>query len=149
MTTPEENKRIVTRIREEVVDRRDLDAVEEIFAEDAVAHGPMREFSSHDEIKESFEMNHEAFSDYSLTVEEMIAEGDTVAVRMTERGTHDGALMGIEPTGNEFEHQTMSFLHLEDGKIAEWWILPDMFGFIQQLGLEPEDIRAAVPADDD
>jgi predicted ester cyclase len=65
----------------------------------------------------------------------MIAEGDTVAVRLTERGVHDGELMGIEPTGNEFEHQTMAFLRLEDGKVAEWWVLPDNLSFLQQLGV--------------
>ncbi|MEA5389127.1 ester cyclase [Haloarculaceae archaeon H-GB11] len=68
---------------------------------------------------------------------------------MTERGTHDGEFMGMEPTGKEYEIQTTAFLHLEDGKVAEWWIQPDTLGFIQQLGVNPEDLGEAVPADDD
>ena len=109
----------------------------------------MREFRGHEEIKESFEMDRDAFSDHTETFEDVIVEGDTVAVRLTERGTHDGDLMGIEPTGREFEIQVMAFLRLEDGKVAEWWIQPDTLGLMQQLGLNPEDLSAAVPADDD
>jgi len=149
MSTAETNKRVVRRIREEIVAEDDLEAVEEIFTEEAVVHGPVRDWRGREAIRQSFEVNREAFSDYSLTVEDMIAEGDTVAVRLTERGTHDGELMGIEPTGNEFEHQTMAFLRLADGKIAEWWVQPDMLGLMQQLGLSPADLTAAMPAADD
>ena len=149
MSTEDTNKRVVRRIREEIEEQGNLDVVEEIFTEDAVVHGPMREFRGHEEIKESFEMDRDALSDYTETIEDMIAEGDTVAIRLTERGTHDSELMGIEPTGNEFEIQTMAFLRMEDGKVAEWWIQPDTLGFFQQLGVNPEDLGAAVPAADD
>jgi predicted ester cyclase len=109
----------------------------------------MQEFRGHEEIKASFEMDRGAFSDYTETVEEMIAEGDIVALRLSERGTHDGPLQGIEPTGNAFEIQTMAFLRLEGGKVVEWWIQPDMLGFLQQLEVDPEDLGAAVSAEDD
>jgi len=75
--------------------------------------------------------------------------GGTVALGLTEGGTHDGEFMGIEPTGKEFEIQTMAFFRIEDGRVAEWWIQPDTLGFIQQLGINPEDLSEAVPADDD
>lgn len=149
MTTVEENKRIVHRIQDEIVDQDDLDAVEELFTEDVAFHGPIGDFTGREVIKESFKMNRDGFSDYTITYEDIISEGDTVAVRLTERGTHDGEFLGHEPTGKEFEHQTMSFLRLEDGKIAEWWITPDNLGLMQQLGLKPEDFSAPVPADDD
>jgi steroid delta-isomerase-like uncharacterized protein len=149
MTTAEENKRIVRRIRDEVEEQKDLDAVDEIFAEDVVVHGPMGELSGREAIKEMYESDRKAFSDSTETIHDFIAEGDTVAVRMTERGTHDGEFMGMEPTGKEYEIQTTAFLHLEDGKVAEWWIQPDTLGFMQQLGVNPEDISEAVPADDD
>ncbi|RLM90985.1 DUF4440 domain-containing protein [Halobellus sp. Atlit-38R] len=131
----EENKEIAHRILRDVLEQRNLDAVEELYAADAVEHSPMRDFRGHEEIKESLAETLDAFSDYTVTVEDMIAEGDTVAARLTERGVHDGELMGIEPTGNEFEHQTMAFLRLEDGKVAEWWVLPDNLSFLQQLGV--------------
>ncbi|GAB7093846.1 ester cyclase [Halolamina litorea] len=135
MTTTAENKRTARRVLEEVIGQEDLDAVDDIYTEDAVEHTPMGDISGHEGIRESFRRNRDAFSDYTVTVEEMIAEGDTVAVRLTERGTHDGAMMGIDPTGKEFEHQTMAFMRFEDGRVAEWWVLPDSLGLMQQLGV--------------
>jgi predicted ester cyclase len=84
-----------------------------------VVYGSMREFRGHAEIKAGFEMDRGAVADYTETVEETIAAGDIVARRLTERGPHDGALLGIEPTGNAFEIQTMTFLRLEGGKVVE------------------------------
>jgi predicted ester cyclase len=134
-TTAEENKRIARRVLEEVVERGDLDAIDEIYTEDAVEHTPVGDFSGHEEIREGFELTLGAFSDYTVTVDDVIAEGDTVAVRLTERGTHDGEFMGIDPTGREFEIRTMAFLRLEDGKVAEWWVQPDNLGLLRQLGV--------------
>jgi len=149
MTTAEENKRIVSRIRDEVEGQGDLDAIDEIFAEDVVTHTPMGEFRGPEAIKEMYEQEGGAFSDSTETIHDFIAEGDTVAMRLTEHGTHDGEFMGIEPTGKEYEIQTMAFFRLEDGKVAEWWMQPDTLGFVQQLGVAPEDLGDAVPADDD
>lgn len=148
-TTAAENKRIVRRIREDVEDQGDLDAITEIFAEDVVVHTPMGEFRGPEAITEMYESDRQGFSDSTETIHTVIAEGDTVAMRLTESGTHDGEFMGIEPTGREFEIQTMAFFRLEDGQIAEWWMQPDTLGLVQQLGVTPEDLREAVPADDD
>lgn len=134
-TTAEENKRIASRILDEVVEQGEINAIDELYTEDAVEHTPMGDFRGHEAIKDGFEMTHRAFSDYSVTLDDMIAEGDTVAVRLTERGIHDGEFMGLEPTGQEFEHQTMAFLRLESGKVTEWWVLPDNLGLMQQLGI--------------
>jgi len=149
MTTAEENKRIVRRIREEVEEQGNLDAIDEIFAEDVLTHTPMGEFRGAEAIREMYEQESEAFPDSTEAIHDVIAEGDIVAMRLTEHGTHDGEFMGIQPTGKEYEIQTMAFLRLEDGKVAEWWIQPDTLGVVQQLGVTPEDLQAAVPADDD
>jgi steroid delta-isomerase-like uncharacterized protein len=148
-TKSEDNKRIVRRIRDEVEEQGNLDAVDEIFAEDVVVHTPMGEFSGREAVKEMYESDRKAFSDSTETIHDFIAEGDTVAVRMTERGTHDGEFMGMAPTGKEYEIQTTAFLHLEDGEVAEWWIQPDTLGFLRQLGVNPEDLSKAMPTDDD
>lgn len=148
-TTAEENKRIVRRIREEIEEQGNHDAIDEIFAEDVVVHTPMGEFSGREAIKEMYESDREGFADSTETIHDIVAEGDTVAIRLTERGTHEGEFMGIEPTGKEFEIQTTAFFRLEDGKIAEWWMQPDTLGLVQQLGLDPEDLSAAVQADGD
>lgn len=140
-TTTEQNKRIVRRIPDEVVNQRDLDALDEIFTEDAVDHSPVGESQGRESIKEGFEMLLRAFPDFAVTVDDIIAEGDTVAVRLTERGTHEGEFMGIDPTGQEVEFQAMVFFRLEDGKIAERWTQLDQFGLMQQVGVVESPVR--------
>ncbi|MFC5367201.1 ester cyclase [Salinirubrum litoreum] len=148
-TTPEENKRLVRRIREEVEDQGDLDAIDEIFAENVVTHTPMGELHGPEAIRELYESESKGFANSTETIHSVIAEGDTVAMRLTESGVHDSEFMGIEPTGRQFEVQTMAFFRIADGKIAEWWMQPDTFGFMQQLGVTAADLEAAVPANDD
>lgn len=63
-----------------------------------------------------------------------IAKGDTVAVRSTHRGTHEGEFMGIEPTGKQIEVENTIFARIEDGKVVERWVQFDTFGLMQQLG---------------
>lgn len=134
-TTAEENKRLVRRIPEEVANQGNLDAIDEIFTENAVDHTPFGELRGHQEIKEQFELFLGAFPDFTVTIDDVIAEDDTVAVRVTQRGTHDGEFMGIDPTGQEIEIQTMAFIRVEEGKVAERWIQPDRLGLMQQLGV--------------
>lgn len=55
---------------------------------------------------------------------------------MTQRGTHEGVIMGKRPTGNSFEIEAMAFLRLEDGKIVERRVRPDVLGMLRQLGLK-------------
>jgi steroid delta-isomerase-like uncharacterized protein len=148
MSIEYDNKRVVSRIREEVEEEGNLDAIDEIFARDVVVHTPTGEFSGREAVREIYESDSNAFSDSTETIHDLIAEGDTVAVRLTERGTHDGEFMGVEPTGRAFEIQTMAFFRLEDGKVVEWWMQPDTLGFMQQLGVDPEDLSEVVPSDD-
>lgn len=134
-TTAEKTERIVRRIPEEIANQRDLNAIDQIFTEDAVDHTPFGEFRGRDEIKEQFKGILDTFPDFTVTVDDVFVEGDTAAVRVTQRGTHDGEFMGIEPTGQEFEMQTMAFVRMEGGKVAERWIQPDLLGLMLQLGV--------------
>jgi predicted ester cyclase len=137
-TTPEENKRVVRRFPEEVATQGNIDVIDEICAEDILDHSPLGEKQGRDELKEQAKYLLSAFGDLSVTVEDIIAEGDTVAMRVTVRGTHEGEFMGVEPTGKEFEFQNTVFARLKDGKVVERWIRPDLFGLMQQLGvIEP------------
>jgi len=69
-----------------------------------------------------------------MTLDELVAEGDLVAMRATHRGTHEGPFMGIEPTGTEIETKWMVFVRIEDGKAVERWMQGDILGLMQQLG---------------
>ena len=84
-----------------------------------------------------------AFPDLHFTVEELIGEGDLVAVRWRARGAFTGAFMGRQPTGKVVEMTGISIHRFEGGKGAECWIQMDSLGLLQQVGVVPE--LAAVP----
>jgi len=78
-----------------------------------------------------------AFPDLRLTVEDLIAEGDKVAVRWTAKGTNNGELMGMPPTGKPGTVSGISILPIEGGKITAQWVNWDTLGMLQQLGVIP------------
>ena len=132
-STTGENKQLARRVPEDVATDGDIDLIDEICTEDFTEHTPMWETRGRDNAKQEIKEFLSSFSDFSATVEDIIAEDDTVAMRITLRGTHDGEFQGIEPTGNDFEVQNMVFTRIEDGRIAERWIQPDMLGMMRQF----------------
>lgn len=129
------NKRVARRFPEDVATEGNIDLIDEICATDVLDHSPLGELHGRTELKEQISSLLTAFEDFSATVEDTIAEGDTVAMRVTLRGTHVGEFMGVEATGSEFEVENMVFTRIEDRKIAERWVQPDMLGLFDQLGV--------------
>jgi predicted ester cyclase len=78
-----------------------------------------------------------AFDDVHITAEDIVAEGDKVAVRFTMKAVHRGEFMGLPPTGKEVVLKGMDINRIEGGKLAERWGNEDMLGFLQQLGAIP------------
>ena len=76
-----------------------------------------------------------AFPDYWMEIELMVAEEDRVAARFRQGGTHEGELMGIPATGKEVVWTEIGILRVADGKVVESWYDVDMAGLMQQLGL--------------
>lgn len=135
VTSIAENKRITRRFPDEVVTQGKVDVIDEICAPDIVDHGPFGERHGLEQFKEDAAYLRAAFPDISVTVEDEVAEGDTVAYRVTVRGTHEGEFMGVEPTDRQFEIQNMVFFRVENGQIAERWVQPDMLGLMEQFGV--------------
>ncbi len=77
-----------------------------------------------------------AFPDIHFTIEESLAEGDRVAVRVTGRGTHQGEFMGIPATGNQVEFPLFDLARIEDGKMVEHSELFGMFALLSHLGAQ-------------
>ncbi len=75
-----------------------------------------------------------AFPDIHLTIEDVIAEGDRVAFRMTLQGTHQGTFQGIAPTNKKVTVSALDVVAIENGRISEHWGGPDMLAILQQLG---------------
>ena len=84
-----------------------------------------------------------AFPDLSAKIEEMVAEGDKVAIRVINTGTHKGEFQGIPPTGKKLSLDEMGFITIIDGKITEGWISADTMRLMQQIGAIPAPPTAA------
>jgi steroid delta-isomerase-like uncharacterized protein len=75
------------------------------------------------------------FSDLTVTIEDVVASGDRVAVRSVGRGVHTGELLGVPGTGNRVEFRAVDLHRLENGRIVQTWHLEDYFGIATQIGL--------------
>ena len=78
-----------------------------------------------------------SFSDTSITIEEMVAEGDRVAFRGVVRATHSAEFMGIPASGKQIKVQVFGSAQIVDGKVAKWWNSPDRLSWMQQIGAIP------------
>jgi predicted ester cyclase len=144
--SPEDNKAMIRHIIEEALNGGRLEIADEFFTEDYMVHVAGRPEGVVPRGPESFKQVigiwHRACSDWHMTIEEMVAEGDTVANRFTTRATHDGPLFGIPPTHHTFVVNGMEFHRLRDGKVAETWVSDDLPGILAQLGLI--DVRSLI-----
>jgi steroid delta-isomerase-like uncharacterized protein len=129
-----EHKRLARQMPEAVATRGELDLIDEICTEDVADHSPLGEISGRDALKAQMRSIRNSFEDFSATVEDSVAEGDTVAMRVTLRGRHVGEFMGIDATDTEVEVANMVFTRFEDDRIAERWVQPDMLGMLRQVG---------------
>jgi predicted ester cyclase len=90
------------------------------------------------ELKQHIVLFEVAFPRYELVVEDLLAEEDKVAARLTMRGTHLGEFMGIQPTGKEVEWPVMLIYQIVDDKVIDHWMIGDQMNLMQQLGVVPE-----------
>lgn len=126
------------RTYEEMLNQGDLSAVDDLIASEFVNHeAPPGMDRGPDSMRGLVAMLRTAFPDLHFTIEAVVAEGDTVAGRLTMRGTHQGPLMGMPPTGRAVEQEHMHFVRFRDGKAVEHWGLRDELGMMQQLGVMP------------
>jgi predicted ester cyclase len=123
----EENKAITRRFNDEVWTEGNLDVADEIVAADLVWHNT--EINSIDALKQTLTASRAEFPDLRITTEDLVAEGDKVAVRMTVRGTH-------LPTGKQTTSTAIGIVRIADGKIVEVWVNEDVLGRLEQLGFE-------------
>jgi len=81
----------------------------------------------------------DGFPDLSTVIEDVVATGDMVVIRVLWRGTHTGSYAGLAPTGKHVSVRVISMWRFERGKVVENWTLQDQFGLLQQVGyLSPE-----------
>ncbi|HEX6710720.1 MAG TPA: ester cyclase [Rubrobacter sp.] len=138
MSTPEENKAQFRRMYEEGLNQGNLAVTDQLIDPECLDHeahpggdrGP-------EAMRALITMLRTAFPDLHFSIEQLVAEGDTVAGRLTMSGTHKGPLMGMPPTGRSLRQNHMHFVRFRDGKAVEHWGVRDDVSMMQQLGVMP------------
>ncbi|GHG54289.1 ester cyclase [Streptomyces griseocarneus] len=134
----EENKKLVRRFYEEI-DKGNVDALDELVAEDYLDHSPppFPGFASGLEgLRQVFRLFWEA-TPGTHEIQDQVAEGDKVVTRLLCRGVHEGDLPGIPATGHQLEMTATVIHRIENGKLAEKWSDKDLLSFLQQLDVVP------------
>jgi predicted ester cyclase len=113
-------------------------AIDKLLVADYIEHGgsgePTRGIVNY---KQSMSGFYGAVPDVHVTINDMVVEGDKVAVRFTLSGTHKGEFMGAPPTGKKVMIEEIGIIRIVGGKFVESWMRYDTLGFMQQLGLVP------------
>ena len=145
--TPEEHMEIFRRVIEEGFNKGNLDALNACFSPTYSEH----QFDlppTLEEFKGAIRYLRDTFSPFSLTIEDLVADGDKVWARMIGRGTDSKGLMGRPPTGRSFAITVMDVCRFEHGKIVEHWGVPDRFHQLAQLGLLPRSPEQSASRDE-
>lgn len=136
--TAEENAAIGRRWTE-ALDVHDLDLLDEFVAEDLIHHaGIFVDEIGRDALKSDLAALLAAFPDGRFSVDVVVTDEDSAAVRWTGRGTNDGELQGMAPTGLPVVFTGINVYRIACGQIVEGWSEPDSLGLLRQLGVVPE-----------
>ena len=138
MAAAADPKAIARRLYEDVLNKGALDALDEIATQDFVEHDPLPgQTTGLEGLRQRITMLREGLG-ARYTIQDMIAEGDRLAVRWTNEGTHSADFLGIPATGKRFSITGIDIFRLSDGKLAEHWHVVDQLLLLQQLGLVPQ-----------
>ncbi len=149
----EENKAIVCR-GIEAVNEHNLALLDELMASDFVDHTLQTRGLAG--VKQFYNVFFKGFPDFHMAIEEFVAEGDMVWVRLKSTGTHTGEfylptpfgkMMTLAPTGKKITIKSVNIRRVVDGKIAEGWSVSDLLDFLRQLGVIeykgfPEEVKS-------
>ena len=131
---PEANKRVVRRYYDEVFVRRNLAALDEIFAPDFIGHSAALGSYTLADMRRDIAREFSDMPDDETTIEEQVAEGDRVVTRWRYRWKHDASVFGEHPTGQWLAMEGVHIDRLAGGRIAERWEIKDFWGVVTQLG---------------
>ena len=137
-TVPVTEANIATfrRAIEEGWNRGNLVAIDELFAPDFIEH-QAGIASGREGVKGSIQALRSAFAGLHLNVEDAIADGDKVWLRLQATGTHDGPFMGVPATGRPIDITVIDIARIVDGRLVEHWGVADRLRVVEQLGLTP------------
>lgn len=131
------NEQIVRSLLDAIINQRRLDLAEDAVTADFIFHSIPGLPRGPQGFLQTMTMYHTAFPDIQATFDDVLADGDRVVVRQTFRGTHQGPLGPIAPTGKQAQFSGIFIFRLEGGRLAEEWAILDRLGLQQQLGVLP------------
>jgi steroid delta-isomerase-like uncharacterized protein len=133
-----DNKELAKRWYTEVMSEGNEQAIDELCAAEFVDHDPLPGTGpDRDGIHEFVKQVRSAFPDLEMTVDDILSEGDRLAVRSTMRGTQEGDFMGIPATHKKVEVANYDFVRIENDQAAEHWGTIDSAALMEQLGVVP------------
>jgi len=135
----EDNKSVVRRFYDKVMNGRNLAVLDDILAptfEGFRVEGQTLS-QNRQEFTQTMAMILNAFPDFHQTIHDWIAEKDKVVARWTIQGTQQGEYLGIPPTGKQINATGIDIFRVVDGRMEEHWVELDMLGTMQQLGVVP------------
>jgi steroid delta-isomerase-like uncharacterized protein len=135
----EQDKALIRRFIEELFNQGNLSLADEILAPNFVEHEQLPPGIPNDRegVKVLTGMLRSAFPDFKATIEDLLADGDKVVIRMTWSGTQKGEFMGIPATGKRMSIGVIDIIRIANGKATEHWGQMDAMGMMQQLGAIP------------
>lgn len=136
------NKAVYRQFIQEAFNEARFDHLDVLVASDYVVHDrPPETSAGRDAIPAVVSSIRTAFPDFTLTIEELVAEGGVVCARSTFRGTHRGPIFGVAATGRSVEVTGLSMVRFRDGQLIESWVRNDQTGLLAQLGVDRSAAR--------
>jgi steroid delta-isomerase-like uncharacterized protein len=133
----ERNTAVVRRFVAEIFVGGRHDAVDELVAEDFVPHSWPSSGDGRGDLKRAIDRVGAGLADPEFTIEDLFAQGDRVAARLTSSATHVGEFMGLPATGRRYTIEEIHVFRLRDGQVVEHWHQFNPLALMQQLGVEP------------
>ena len=119
------------------IDENDFDRLSDLLDPGFAVHVPgVAEALGKEALFQAISTHYASFPDWRHVIDDVVAEGDKIAIRLTQYGTHTAEFEGIPATGNEIEVAAMHLATIVDGKVRDWWVVEDYLGQYQQLGME-------------
>ena len=133
----EEQNKAVVRQYFEAIDAQDYSRLKELSADDFAFRSPgLAEPLKYEEIAQAARTHYAAFPDWRHRFETLVAEGDIVAIKLIQNGTHKVEFEGIPPTGKDVTMPAQCLFVIVNGKVKQFWAIENYLDFYQQLGME-------------
>ena len=138
LSITEKNKELILTMNLEIWNKGNLAAIDELYSKNFVGHflPDGSEYQGIEALREHVKKHREAFPDWKEEIKHMVAEKNLVVIQFESSGTNHGSWAGNPPTGKKVRINEFAILRIEKGKIAEQWLLPDIYNLRKQLGLD-------------